>query len=94
MKKCYIAGKITGTNDFKERFTDAEHEITQMGMIAINPVELPHNHNKKWNSYMKECIAALVGCEAIYMLKGWLHSDGARLERSIADSLGMEIYFE
>ena len=94
MKKCYIAGKITGTNDFKERFAKAEQEVARMGLWPINPVALPHNHNKEWNSYMKECIAALMGCEAIYMLKGWLHSDGARLERSIADSLGMEIFFE
>ena len=94
MKKCYIAGKITGTNDFKERFKDAEWEVTLMGMIAVNPTTLPHNHDKEWQSYMKECIAELVKCDAVYMLQGWLNSDGARLERSIADSLRMEVYLE
>ena len=94
MKKCYIAGKITGTTDFKERFAKAEQEVAYMGLCPVNPVTLPHEHDKSWNSYMKECISALMGCGAIYMLQGWLHSDGARLERSIADSVGMEIYFE
>lgn len=94
MKKCYIAGKITGTNDFKERFAKAEQEVNRMGLLPINPVALPHNHDKSWASYMKECIAELMGCDCIYLLKGWDKSPGAKLEHSIANFKGMEIFFE
>ena len=58
MKKCYIAGAVTGTEDFKQRFKVAELEVGRLHMIPINPVTLPHKHNKEWQSYMKECIAA------------------------------------
>ena len=94
MKKCYIAGKITGTTDFKERFAKAELLLTEMGLKPINPVSLPHNHDKEWKSYMKECIAALMGCDAIYMLKEWRGSPGAILECTLAMNIGMELYFE
>ena len=40
---------------------------------------------------MRVAIPELCKCDAIYMLEGWRHSKGARLEHTIARELGMEI---
>jgi len=52
---------------------------------------LPHKHDKSWESYMRECIEALIKCNAIYLKKGWELSEGARLEFTIASKLKMKI---
>ena len=94
MKKCYIAGAVTGTNDFKERFDAAEYKVIRMDMIPINPVTLPHKHNKEWKSYMKECISALMDCDCIFLLEGWEKSKGANIELEIAASLQYPVYHQ
>jgi hypothetical protein len=43
---------------------------------------------------MRECIAALVTCDEIFMLKNWETSKGAKIEFYIADEMGMKIIFE
>ena len=42
---------------------------------------------------MKEDVKALLDCDAIYMIKGWDKSQGAKLEKRVADACGlMSIY--
>jgi hypothetical protein len=43
---------------------------------------------------MKEDISALLTCDAIYLLKNWGDSRGARIERAIALELGIKIIYE
>ena len=94
MKKCYIAGKITGTTDYKERFKVGEWEVGRLRMTPINPVTLPHKHDKQWQSYMKECIAELLKCDCIFLLNGWEKSKGATMELEIAASLQYPVYHQ
>jgi hypothetical protein len=47
-----------------------------------------------WENFMREDIAMLLECEAIYMLKGWKESRGATLELTIATALGMRVIYE
>jgi nucleoside 2-deoxyribosyltransferase len=94
--KIYIAGPITGF-DLKERrhtFSNIEDFLKDNGRVPVNPMALPHNHDKSWESYMRECIAALVTCDEIFMLKNWEASKGAKIEFYIADKMGMKIIFE
>jgi hypothetical protein len=60
----------------------------------VNPMKLEHNHNKSWEEFMKEDIGALLSCDAIYLLKNWGDSRGARIERAIALELGITILYE
>ncbi len=94
MKTCYICGPITGTTDYEEKFNAAVLEVTRLGMQPVNPVILPHNHDKSWQSYMRECVAAMMNCDCIYILKGWNRSKGANIEREIAKLFCYEIYYQ
>lgn len=57
----------------------------------MNPLTLPHSHDKSWHSYMREDIKALCDCDAIYMLANWRDSRGARIEFEIADHLELVV---
>lgn len=91
--KIYIAGPITGHDlaERKQAFTNVQAFLEDNQYEVVNPMELPHDHDKSWESYMKECIEALVKCNAIYLMPGWELSEGARLEFTIASKLKMKI---
>ena len=39
MKRIYISGPITGTDDFYERFMKAEEMLSSEGLSIVNPVK-------------------------------------------------------
>jgi len=91
----YIAGKITGMEDEARHLFDiAERGIRKLGYRVINPMELPHDHDKSWSSYMRECIKDLVDCDSIFLIQNWKESPGAKVEFQIATSLAMNVYFK
>ena len=92
--KIYLSGRITGTTDFQQRFSEAEQELINQGHEVVNPVNLPHDHDKRWHSYMKECLKSMLDCDAIYMLKNWHSSKGAIIEKTLAYQLGIQIINE
>ena len=62
----YISGKITGIEAEAETlFAEAEKFLLKKNFEPLNPMKLPHNHDKSWKSYMKECIIALCKCDGI-----------------------------
>lgn len=102
MKKAiYISGKITGTEDYEERFKKAEMKLRSRGFNVLNPVkagkwlerylapEVP-----TWIQYMKQAIASMMKADCIYMLKGYRESKGARIELFLAKILQYEIIYE
>lgn len=93
--KIYISGKISGIEEQAAKlFQHAEDYILELGYEVVNPMKLPHNHDKSWQSYMREDIKALCDCDAIFMLKNWQESKGARIEQIIAASLGIEVKYQ
>lgn len=95
MKLAYISGPITGRPEsvYIPAFAQAKNKLTEAGYYPINPCELSHLHDKKWESYMAEDFRALLDCQAIYMLPDWKESKGARIEHAVASELGMEIIY-
>ena len=79
--KIYISGKITGMEvEAKVLFQQAEDKLTAIGYEVVNPMKLPHEHDKEWMSYMIECLKALEPCDCIYLIDNWSHSKGAICE--------------
>ena len=82
----YISGAITGTDDYIERFENAEKELKDKGYEVINPAKfnsyLPNTTT--WEQYMEIDYKLLDICDTIYMLNGWENSKGANAELDYA----------
>ena len=93
MKKCYIAGKIGDLPEaeYKAYFEKAKEEVKAMGYEPISPVDLPHNHNRSYSSYMREDLTEMLKCDAVYALRNWRHSPGAKEELENALFVGLDI---
>ena len=94
--KVYISGSITGTDDYMERFANAEKELTENGYSVVNPAkvnaQLPEDTS--YEEYMKMCFCMLDMCDSIYMLNGWGKSCGANRELGYAMAKNMIIMYE
>ena len=94
--KIYISGAISGTDDYMERFANAEKELTENGYSVINPAkvnaQLPEDTT--YEEYMKMSILMLDMCDSVYMLKGWEKSCGANRELGYAMAKNMIIMYE
>lgn len=87
--KIYIAGKITGEPNYKEKFNIAATSLEAQGHIVLNPAELPEGMLPA--DYMRICFAMIDTADAIYLLKGWYSSSGASIERNYAMYTGKSI---
>lgn len=89
--KVYISGPITGI-DFGNRFafSCARSALELCGYEAVDPSEVQLDDEASWSDYMRADLKLLLDCDFIYMLEGWEDSKGARLERELAENLGIE----
>lgn len=95
--KIYISGKITGLDltQAKSFFREASLNLTAQGSHAVNPMsEVSYYADRSWSDYMADAIKLLLDCDAIFMLKNWEDSKGAKLEYHIAKELGLKILYE
>ena len=94
-RKIYISGKISGTDDYLERFAVAEKELSEQGYEVVNPAyEGTKLKDASYEDYMELSFQLLKDCDIIYMLKGWKTSPGANQEYGYALAKSMEIRFE
>lgn len=110
MKKIYIAGKIGTwninevSNECKEKFANTEKWLREKykGKCSIiNPLKLIADRaeflgedNLDKIGIFTECVSGVMHSDAIYLLKDWQESEGATIEKQIAEYLGKEIIFE
>jgi len=83
--KVYIAGKITGTTDYKERFDKAANALEREGLVVLNPTILPAG--LAYTDYMHICFSMVTVCDVLYLLPGWEDSPGVRMELALARRL-------
>lgn len=96
MERIYIAGKIGDLpkEEYEVNFAVGSIEGAILGYQSISPLYLPHKHDKTWKSYMREDLRALKECDAIYMLRNWTDSRGAKIEHWFAKRYGKKVYYQ
>lgn len=90
--KLYISGPITGhEKTYMAHFAKAEALLNEYGYQCINPTTLEHDHDKSYESFMREdLIELLAQCDRIIYLEGHETSKGARDERTVSNASGIK----
>lgn len=89
----YIAGPMSGIEDFnRPAFEAAEIHLRELGHVPLNPGILPTDLPE--GAYLPISLAMLQQADAIYLLKGWIISDGAQIEARLARRQGLAEYHE
>lgn len=87
--KIYIAGKITGLDNYKELFDKKEKELLEQGHKVLNPTILPEGF--EYSEYMNICFAMIDVCEKVYLLNNYENSKGACMELGYAIAKGKQL---
>ena len=97
MGKMYISGPISDIDKLLafERFREASEVVKLAGWTPINPMAM-ESYELTWTTYMRIASAILKSGEidAVYMLRGWRTSRGALIERAIANTRKIPVYYQ
>ena len=89
--RIYVAGPVTGKPELnRTKFENAACWLTEAGHTPL----VPHwfvPEDATWEQAMRRSIETLVKCDGVALLGGWRGSKGARIERSLALDLGMDV---
>jgi len=93
--RLYLAGPITGTGDFNERFAEAREALRAQGYEVICPVEgcSPDLQEKlPWEYWMRRALMQLLSTHGVALLPGWERSSGVEIELYVATRLKMPAF--
>ena len=76
--KIYIAGKITGDNEYRAKFQEATSTMEALGHVVLNPAILPAGL-EEWD-YMQITLAMLNAADLAVFLPDYQESAGAMIE--------------
>ena len=94
----YIAGPITGIDNYKPRFEHADTVLRSAGYETRTPLGGPGmftplgfvaalhtpESGPSWHDYMRQAICLLAQVDGVALLDGWENSRGAAWEQRIA----------
>ena len=87
--KIYIAGKITGDDAYKEKFSAAAAALEREGHTVLNPAVLPEGMEPA--DYMRICLAMIDIADEVVFLPDTVKSTGAVLEHQYCSYIGKPI---
>ncbi len=90
--KVYIAGKITGNEDYRAQFKCREMILKLEGHTVLNPADLPAG--LEHHEYMHICRSMIDVSEAVSFLDNWKDSPGAQMEHEYAIEQGKQLWFK
>jgi hypothetical protein len=92
MKRVYLSGPMTGLPDFNFPAFNVEAErLRALGYDVVNPVDINPDTTTPYNECLRNDLKALLTCDTIAMLDGWMNSNGAHLEMHIAHRVGIRV---
>ena len=88
----YLAGKITGDPNYREKFAEAAKKLEERaGVTVISPAVTPEGLKKA--DYMRICFAMLESADTAAFLPDWEDSPGAQLEKHWCEYVGKKMVF-
>lgn len=78
----YLAGNITGNDNYKKEFKQAEKKLKEKGHIVLNPAKLPKGMAKE--QYMPICLAMLNQADWMVIVNDG-DNQGVEVERRYAE---------
>lgn len=91
-KVVYIAGPITGVENYRERFDKAAEQLHSRGYIVLKPSVLPKGLT--YAQYARIDFAMIDCADCVYFLHGWDKSPGALLEFDYCRYTDKEVLYE
>ncbi len=88
----YIAGKISGLNNWEDHFLKAENFVKSYNGIPLSPRILPPKMTQE--AYMDICFSLVRNCKVVLFLKNWKDSLGAVAEHAYAVKIGRTVVYE
>lgn len=92
--KIYIAGKISGDKNYKQKFRKAEKFLRKLGHSVMNPAWIVPSDEFRWEDYMQISSMMQARCNAVYFIKGWKQSEGSKIEFKRCSQLNQKVFFE
>lgn len=93
MKRIYISGPMSGLPRLNwPLFNRTAVRLRNLRWEVVNPVAINNDPEADWLDCIAADVVAMRGCTAICMLPGWEASFGARIERLVAERMGLEIF--
>lgn len=92
-RRTYNSGKISGIEkyDVNVKFEKADREITELGLKPVNPLSSWIPDNAPYWIHITADLLMLATCKTIYLQNDWEESRGARIEKKVAEKLGLRI---
>jgi hypothetical protein len=90
-KRIYISGCITGDDNYKAKFMEAQNRLSEAGYtVVLNPAASV----KPCGDYateLKQALRLMLMADAVALLPDWEESRGARIEARLAGEIGLPV---
>ena len=91
----YLSGKISGKENYKQDFSEAERFLSLRGYVVINPSQLDLiSKDLTYEQYMQICYRLVDIADIIFMVSGWQNSKEANAQLTYAKSLGKKVMYQ
>lgn len=93
--KIYISLPISGRpmDEVRNESEKAKAAIEELGHVPVSPLDVSPNPDAPYSEHIGKDISALLKCDAIVLLEGFLASRGCLLEREAARIYEKHIFY-